>query len=125
MVQRGGHKPDKKQLRELRKDAKMVLLPNTFSKTEQIGAWIDPRPMTLVMAATSQTKTDEVVTALIHCVEGMKIKAFGEKNRTARARRDWLTCDEGVDISAEILLGGIYSALPPRNWLGKADLIFV
>ena len=62
----------------------MALLPNTFSKTEQIGAWIDPPPMTLVMAATSQTKTDEVVTALIHCVEGMKIKSRRSAKRTVR-----------------------------------------
>ena len=60
-----GRKPGKKELRDLRDDALLALLPQAFARRTQVTAWIDPRARLLVLDAGSQGKADELIASLV------------------------------------------------------------
>jgi recombination associated protein RdgC len=60
-----GRKPGKKEMKEIKEDVKMSLMPMAFSKESSVWVWIDPVAHLMVIDAGSQAKADEVVTMLI------------------------------------------------------------
>ncbi|WP_293221422.1 recombination-associated protein RdgC [Ottowia sp.] len=63
--QTSGRKPGKKELRDLRDDALLALLPQAFARRTQVTVWIDPRERRLLLDAGSQGKADEVIASLV------------------------------------------------------------
>ena len=66
-----GRKPGKKEMRALREDALLALLPQAFPRQADVWVWIDLAAGLLVTDASSQGKTDEVVTALVRAFDGL------------------------------------------------------
>ena len=60
-----GRKPGKKELRDLRDDALIALLPQAFARRSQVSVWLNPRERWLVLDAGSQGKADEVIASLV------------------------------------------------------------
>lgn len=86
-----GRKPGKKEMRDLREDAKRALLPHAFSKFANILVWIDRKAGLLVMDATSQSRADAVITALVEAVPALSPRLFNTRQTPQSAMALWLS----------------------------------
>ena len=68
-----GRKPGKKQMKELREDALLSLLPQAFPRRMAVWVWIDLANGLLVTDASSQGKLDELVTALVNVFNDLSL----------------------------------------------------
>ncbi len=89
-----GRKVGKKELRELREDARLALLPLAFTKQSSVNVWIDPKAQLLVLDAGSQAKADEVMTYLIKAVDGLAVQLINTQTSPAAAMAHWLQTKE-------------------------------
>ncbi|MES2188643.1 MAG: recombination-associated protein RdgC [Pseudomonadota bacterium] len=85
-----GRKPGKKEVRELKDNMRLELLPMAFTKQSSVSVWIDPAAGTLVIDAGSQTKADEVLTCLAKSVDGMGAVPLQTTQSPVAAMSDWL-----------------------------------
>lgn len=92
-----GRKPGKKEMRDIREDAKRALLPHAFSKFANIMVWIDREAGLLVMDATSQSRADAVITALVNAVPTLAPRLFNTNRTPASAMALWLSEGEAPD----------------------------
>lgn len=97
-----GRKPGKKEVRELRDDARLALLPMAFTKQGSVGVWIDPKAGWLVLDAGSQSKADEVMTALVKAVPDFAVQLVNTQISPASAMAVWLSTRESpTDFSVD------------------------
>ncbi len=89
-----GRKPGKKEVREMRDDARRALLPMAFSKQGTVGVWVDPVAGYLVLDAGSQAKADEAMTALVKVVPGFAVQLVNTQVSPAAAMAVWLSTRE-------------------------------
>ncbi len=88
-----GRKPGKKERRDLKDEAVYALLPKAFPKLKHILVWIDPKAGTLVIGAGSQSAADDVVSALLHSVEGLTVSLIQTTTSPQAAMTQWLLSD--------------------------------
>lgn len=86
-----GRKPGRKEARELREDVVRELLPHAFPKTTAIWAWIDRERGRIVLDTSSQSKVDEVITALVRAFDGINIGLLNTQVSPQAAMTGWLT----------------------------------
>ena len=79
---------------ELRDEARLTLLPMAFTKQGSVGVWIDPKDGLLVLDAGSQSKADEVMTALIKAIPGFAVQLVNTQISPAAAMAVWLSTRE-------------------------------
>jgi recombination associated protein RdgC len=89
-----GRKPGKKEIRDLKEDLKLELLPQAFTKQSSVGVWIDPEQRLLVIDASSQTRADEVVTMLVKSLDGLAVVLLNTKVSPTAAMAEWLISQE-------------------------------
>ena len=89
-----GRKPGKREIRELKDDIRLQLLPQAFTKQASVGVWIDPKARWLVIDASSQTRADEVVTMLVKSLDGLAVTLLDTKLSPTTAMSDWLISQE-------------------------------
>jgi recombination associated protein RdgC len=89
-----GRKPGKKEMKEIKEDVKMSLMPMAFSKESSVWVWIDPVSHLLVMDAGSQAKADEVVTMLIKSFAGLSLTLINTQMSPQSAMAAWLISQE-------------------------------
>jgi recombination associated protein RdgC len=89
-----GRKPGKRELRDIKDDIRLELLPMAFTKQATIGVWIDPKAQRLVIDAASQAKSDEVVTALVKSLDGLALTLINTKVSPTAAMSEWLVSQE-------------------------------
>ncbi len=89
-----GRKPGKKEIRDLKDDIKLELLPQAFTKQASTGVWIDPEARWLVIDASSQTRADEVVTMLVKSLNGLAVALLNTKVSPTAAMSEWLVSQE-------------------------------
>ena len=89
-----GRKPGKKETREIKEDIKRELMPHAFSKESASLVWIDPAAMTLAIDVSSQSKADDVVTALLSTVPGLALSMVNTKVSPTVAMSEWLITQE-------------------------------
>lgn len=85
-----GRKPGRKEIRDLRDDARLSLLPQAFTKEAYVWVWVDPEEGLLVIDASTQGKADEVITALIKVWDGLNLKLLNTKLSPSAAMALWL-----------------------------------
>ena len=105
-----GRKPGKKEMREIKEDVKMSLMPMAFSKESSVWVWIDPVSHFLVLDAGSQAKADEVVTLLIKSFAGLVLTLINTDMSPQSAMASWLISQEppaafSVDRECELKAG--------------------
>ena len=88
-----GRKPGKKESKEIREDALMALLPMAFTNQSGHLIWLDPMG-TLVIDASSQTKADEVVTALITAIPDLGVRPLNTQTAPQVAMTQWLVAKD-------------------------------
>ena len=99
-----GRKPGKKEIRDLKDDIRLQLLPQAFTKQAAVGVWIDPKARLLVIDASSQSRADEVVTLLVQSLDGFAAALLDSKLSPTTAMADWLITQEapsGFSIDRE------------------------
>jgi len=92
-----GRKPGKKQMKELREDALLALLPQAFPRSTSVWVWIDLAHGWLATDASSQGKSDEVVTALVKAFNSLSLTLLQTSVTPQTAMTRWLsavTADE-------------------------------
>jgi recombination associated protein RdgC len=89
-----GRKPGKKEIRDLRDDTRLALLPMAFTKQSSVMVWIDPKARLLVLDAGSQGKADEVMTALVKAIEGFAVQLIDTQTSAGVAMSTWLSTHE-------------------------------
>lgn len=89
-----GRKPGKKEMKDIKEDVKMSLMPMAFSKESSVWVWIDPKNHLLVMDAGSQAKADEVVTMLVKSLAGLSVTLLNTEMSPQSAMAAWLISQE-------------------------------
>jgi recombination associated protein RdgC len=89
-----GRKPGKKEMKDIKEDVKMSLMPMAFSKESSVWVWIDPQSHLLVMDAGSQAKADEVVTMLVKSLAGLSVTLLNTAMSPQSAMAAWLINQE-------------------------------
>lgn len=92
-----GRKPGRKEMKALREDALLALLPQAFPKTTAVWVWIDPAAGLLMSDATSQGALDEVVTALVRAFDGLTLQMVQSRLTPQSAMAHWLTATDPAD----------------------------
>ena len=85
-----GRKPGRKESRELREDIVRELLPSAFPKTAAVWVWIDRSRSRIVLDTPSQTKADEVITALVRAFDGITIAPLNTQKSPQMCMTAWL-----------------------------------
>ena len=86
-----GRKPGKKQMKELREDALLSLLPQAFPRRTAAWVWIDQANGWLVTDASSQGKIDELVTALVNAFNDLNVTLLQTQVTPQTAMTQWLS----------------------------------
>lgn len=102
-----GRKPGKKEMKEIKEDVKLSLMPMAFSKESSVWVWMDPQASLLVLDAGSQAKSDEVVTMLVKSFAGLSLTLINTDMSPQSAMASWLINQEppagfGVDRECEL-----------------------
>lgn len=85
-----GRKPGRKELRDLKDEARLSLLPMAFTKTQGNWVWMDVNQGYLVIDASSPQKADEILTALVEQLPGFIPKIVQTQESPATAMTAWL-----------------------------------
>jgi recombination associated protein RdgC len=85
-----GRKPGKKEMREIKDDVKLSLMPMAFTKESTIWVWIDAKAQLLMLDAGSQAKADEVITMLVKSFAGLGLRLIHTQMSPQSAMAAWL-----------------------------------
>lgn len=85
-----GRQPGRKELRDLKDEARLSLLPMAFTKRQGTWVWIDVKQGFLVIDASSPQKADEILTALVEQLPGFIPKILQTQESPATAMTAWL-----------------------------------
>lgn len=98
-----GRKPGKKETKALREDALLALLPQAFPRVSSVLVWIDFAAGLLVTDASSQSKTDTVITALVRAFDGLALTLLQTATTPQAAMTQWLLAEspEGFAVERE------------------------
>ncbi len=88
--QETGRKPGKKESRQLKDEARLDLLPMAFTKQGSMWVWIDMAARLLVLDTSSQSRADEVVTALVEALPGLSVSLINTQTSPQAAMSHWL-----------------------------------
>lgn len=86
-----GRKPGRKESRDLRDEIVQDLLPMAFAKTASIMVWMDLQAGRLILDTSSQTRADEVITALVKGLAGLQLSPLNTQMSPQAAMTAWLT----------------------------------
>lgn len=105
-----GRKPGKREMRELKEEVRMQLLPMAFTQQSQVKVWLDLQTHLLVIDAGSQGKADEVLTLLVKCLPGLTLSLINTTVSPVAAMSGWLVSQEpptpfSVDRECELKAG--------------------
>jgi len=89
-----GRKPGKKEIRDLKDDTRLELLPMAFTKQSSVLVWFDRDARLLLVDAASQARADEVVTLLVQSLPGLALTLVDTRISPATAMAEWLTSQE-------------------------------
>jgi recombination associated protein RdgC len=85
-----GRKPGKKEVRDLKDDIRMELMPMAFTKQSSTLVWIDREARLLVLDAGSQARADEVLTLLVQALPGFAASLINTQTSPVAAMAEWL-----------------------------------
>lgn len=89
-----GRKPGKKEMKDIKEEVKLSLMPMAFSKESSVGVWVDPVAQWLVVDAGSQAKADEVITMLVKTFAGLNLALINTQMSPQSAMASWLITQE-------------------------------
>jgi recombination associated protein RdgC len=101
-----GHKPGKKEGRDLRDEALLALLPRAFARQSAVWLWIDPRDGLLVLDATGQCKADEAIASLVRVLgQGLQIGYVQTLYGPMASMAAWLADEDDASLPKALAIG--------------------
>ena len=85
-----GRKPGRKEMRDLRDDLRLELLPQAFTKQASVWVWIDPEAGLLAIDSTSAPRLDDVLTALSHALPALAPRLLQTSLSPQAGMTQWL-----------------------------------
>ncbi len=95
--QQQGYKPGRKQLKEIKEDVTVELLPRAFTVRHKTYAWIDTVGGWFVIDTSNINKADEFVETLFKSIDDVTLKPLSTNISPTVAMTGWLS---GSDIPA-------------------------
>ena len=89
-----GRRPGKKQMKEIKEQALLELLPSAIPGQFDTWAWIDPKSGVMVVDSTSPGKLDQFVTLLVKAMDGVTFSLIQTEMSPAVAMAHWLGTGE-------------------------------
>lgn len=102
--ERESRKLSSREKKDMREQVEFELLPQAFTRTKHLDAWIDPKGMWLVINTSSATQAERLTALLRKCIDTLPIAAPETSASPSFTMTHWLT--EGV--------------LPPNFEFGEA-----
>lgn len=96
-----GRKPGKKEIRDLKDDIRLELLPMAFTKQVSTTVWIDRQASLMVVDAGSQARADDVVTLLVQRLPGLALTLLNTQVSPSVAMADWLL-NQGAPVGFSV-----------------------
>jgi recombination associated protein RdgC len=94
VIDQTGRKPGRKQLKEIKEDALMALLPMALVTTTQTQVWIDPKNGWIVINTGSPARADVVISNLIRCLEKLSLETLYLARDPGSVMTEWLSSDD-------------------------------
>lgn len=85
-----GRKPGKKQMKEIKDEAVLSLLPLAFTKQASVNVWLNLGQRLLMVDASSPARADDVVTQLVKAFDGLSVTLLQTAQSPAAAMSEWL-----------------------------------
>ena len=97
-----GRKPWEKEKKEIAEDVRLSMLAQAFTTKATTLVWINPTERLLVVEASSQARSDLVVTELVKVLEGISFTPISTQQSPASCMSVWLDTQElPVDFTAD------------------------
>ena len=97
-----GRKPGKKELRDMKDDALIALLPRAFARRASCWVWIDPEARLLALGVGNQGKADEITTSLMRVAGGgsgaLALALLQTQTSPQAAMASWLASEGGAAL---------------------------
>lgn len=90
-----GRRPGKRQMKELKEEVTLDLLPQAFTRQAGVRVWIDTRARRMMLDAGSSARADAAVTALVKAIEGLAPMPLATLESPGAAMAAWLGEGEG------------------------------
>jgi recombination associated protein RdgC len=106
-----GRKPGKKEIREIKEDARLALLPQAFPKQTAVLAWLRADGL-MVVDTASNSRADDFVGAILAAIPSMQLYLVTTPTSPQGMMTDWLLGDHdevpyGFSIGRDCLLESI------------------
>jgi len=106
-----GHRPGRKQMKDIKEQVTDDLLPRAFSITRSTYLWIDPVNGWLVVDAGAPAKAEEALKLLLKAIPKFPLMTLRTATSPIAAMTDWLAADEApagftVDQDTELRSAG-------------------
>lgn len=85
-----GRKPGRKESKEIKAEIKLSMLPMAFSKRASTLVWINRNAGLMVIDASTNSRADEVVTALVRALDGFSVALLDTQISPTSAMAGWL-----------------------------------
>ena len=89
-----GRKPGKKQMKELKDEATLQLLPMAFTRQSALNIWLSPALGLMMIDASSPARADDVVTQLVKAFDGLSVTLLQTTESAAAVMSEWLVSGE-------------------------------
>ena len=89
-----GRKMSRMEIKDLREETLLDLLPKAFTRISNTLVWIDPTARLLVIDAAGQTRADEVVAVLLRSLDGLVMTQIQTNIAPATQMAAWLLSHE-------------------------------
>jgi recombination associated protein RdgC len=86
-----GRRPGKKEMRDLRDEARLDLLPQAFTRQSGVDVWLDKKAGLLMVGTGTQARADELTSALVDACTGLSLNLLQTKTSARTAMAHWLT----------------------------------
>jgi len=94
IAQQQGFEPGRKQIKEIKEDVLIELLPRALAIRRKTNAWIDPASGWFVIDTPSPAKADEFLEVLFKTVDDVTLKPLKTNLSPATAMTGWLSGNE-------------------------------
>lgn len=89
-----GFAPGRKQMREIRDQVTLELMPRAFTRRTSTKVWIDPANGWLGVDASSPARAEEVLELLRRCLGDLPLSLINTEQSPAAAMTAWLAAQE-------------------------------
>lgn len=94
LLQQTGRKPGKKELKDLKEEIRLSMLPYAIPKLVSCWVWLAPQAGYLYIDASTQSRVDDLVTLLVELVPGLSVAQLATNLAPAAAMSSWLSTQE-------------------------------